>query len=91
MERVGCLNLSVDYVMDNLRRYGCTDIYLHFLQKAIPPEQNNTVYLRIKTYKMKVPTRRISIPQAKAISISNINHIGVSVGEDSTDKIWRES
>ena len=54
------------------------------------PEQNNTVYLIIKTYMTKVATRRISIHQGKAISISNVNHIGVLVGEDSTNKIWRE-
>lgn len=63
------------------------DIYLHST-KGDTPKQNNTMYLIIKTYKTKVPTRRISIPQDKAISISNVNHIGVSVGEDSTDKIW---
>lgn len=37
--------MSVDYVMDNLN--GCTDLYLHFTE-GDTPEQNNTVYLRIK-------------------------------------------
>jgi hypothetical protein len=81
MEGMGCL--------DVLWTYECTiydtDVDLYILGDT--PEQNNTVYLIIKTYKTKVPTRRISFPQAVAISISNVNHIGVSVGEDSTDKI----